>query len=768
MAIPKLHFKDETYEIKKVEDNVYKFYEDLIVDQVKRANHNKKELFLLNNGNYFLIDESFSNSFCFQGITDDSSIKQIDKTKVSVILEKDEDIKKKYFPEEYNFKSLKKITSVRANHGYSTRDGLQDRNLVMNINRFEDLSLISPILQSGEWINFVFILDNEVESVSEFLSSIDRTLLENTKHTSLGVRCCRVFISINDSVGQYDDFVLNKRRKNKTILRHRDDEQLNRLMSQALLTGDHDFAHTVVYCDDRDRHLNLVLKKKKSDKKHYLQSFSTVTTEPMMKESFISIRSIRKFHYQPIYIVCDTVSKEYIEKRAEKYNIKDLYFSVELDEEQIEEKSKEMSSTHLNLNQYHQKMPILKKMSAMRFAMSEHNTTFFLDADIILVHELELTYNHEIVLSPHYHFILNKNSHESVSGIYNAGYLFCARKDFPDWWEKNYLYGSLFYEQECMNNIPNFFDTDIFDRTHNIGFWRNYFAEDIEYLEETLGEIKSYHVHTDPEINFKDTNVQKDIKRLVSTLKVSCEGKNSFVLDFIKDEFDVSEISTTPKKIGFIHFGKCAGVYTMDYLWDILKNHKIYNTWYSEIWRDFTQEELLDIDKQEKGMAFVHNHHISWDRDTILQYKKNDWFLFTFVREPKDLICSLWCFAVEKESEKNPFKLVEMDIKNMSIDAFVNEMLRPENLILWSIPYWIVQLDFVKEFNDENFGHFLETYFSHKYKIKPRSNTSSNKGWDYYVSEGLIKQETVDRFENHHEYKRWLRLKDNNFEDLGE
>ena len=79
MAIPKLHFKDETYEIKKVEDNVYKFYEDLIVDQVKRANHNKKELFLLNNGNYFLIDESFSNSFCFQGITDDSSIKQIDK-----------------------------------------------------------------------------------------------------------------------------------------------------------------------------------------------------------------------------------------------------------------------------------------------------------------------------------------------------------------------------------------------------------------------------------------------------------------------------------------------------------------------------------------------------------------------------------------------------------------------------------------------------------------------------------------------------------------
>ena len=33
MAIPKLHFKDEKYEIKKVEDNVYKFYEDLIFDQ---------------------------------------------------------------------------------------------------------------------------------------------------------------------------------------------------------------------------------------------------------------------------------------------------------------------------------------------------------------------------------------------------------------------------------------------------------------------------------------------------------------------------------------------------------------------------------------------------------------------------------------------------------------------------------------------------------------------------------------------------------------
>ena len=57
-------------------------------------------------------------------------------------------------------------------------------------------------------------------------------------------------------------------------------------------------------------------------------------------------------------------------------------------------------------------------------------------------------------------------------------------------------------------------------------------------------------------------------------------------------------------KIAFVHFGKCAGIYTNFYLTDKIfkpNNYSIFNGWHEysrlklEVPRDFTEEELLEI-----------------------------------------------------------------------------------------------------------------------------------------------------------------------------
>ena len=108
-------------------------------------------------------------------------------------------------------------------------------------------------------------------------------------------------------------------------------------------------------------------------------------------------------------------------------------------------------------------------------------------------------------------------------GIYNAGYIFTDNKDFPDWWEHHYLNKSLFYEQECMNRIPEYFNTEVFTKNHNFGFWRN----DVEWTHtgpQINFHIKSFHHHmTDifddkqPEnLKIRNTQLRSCIRGLIN------------------------------------------------------------------------------------------------------------------------------------------------------------------------------------------------------------------------------------------------------------
>ena len=80
-------------------------------------------------------------------------------------------------------------------------------------------------------------------------------------------------------------------------------------------------------------------------------------------------------------------------------------------------------------NNIHRPAEILTKMDAMNFALKHHDNTFFLDADIIILDNLQEYFTCKVILSPHYYpKSLIYNGFEN--GFYNAGYVFALQKVF--------------------------------------------------------------------------------------------------------------------------------------------------------------------------------------------------------------------------------------------------------------------------------------------------------------------------------------------------
>ena len=87
-------------------------------------------------------------------------------------------------------------------------------------------------------------------------------------------------------------------------------------------------------------------------------------------------------------------------------------------------------------------------------------------------------------------------------------------------------------------------------------------------------------------------------------------------------------------------------------------------------------------------------------------------------------------------------------------------MLSPEQQIFWKLPDYVNKINYVKEFNSENFEKFLYKFFRHQYKPDEPVNKSSNKGYRFYKENGLISEETEKKFNSHPEYAKYLEYLD--------
>ena len=238
-------------------------------------------------------------------------------------------------------------------------------------------------------------------------------------------------------------------------------------------------------------------------KKSELKSISVMATGDALREVKMLIASVRIFYDCPIYIVCD----DYVYTELNKMGLKKVHLDSCANPSDLKIATEKTSYVKRH-NDFHSAGAIWTKIGALEWALRETGETLFLDADIVLnqpVHK-NINLNVDAVISPHYHGGISDNQ---KYGVFNAGYVFAKHQDFGKVWKEIYLTRSTFYEQQGMIWFFEYFNMGIFDKNHNIGFWR--FEKKWVKGELTLNDdidwlnAKSFHFHSFPE-TYKNAN----------------------------------------------------------------------------------------------------------------------------------------------------------------------------------------------------------------------------------------------------------------------
>lgn len=503
-----------------------------------------------------------------------------------------------------------------------------------------------------------------------------------------------------------------------------------------------------------------------AQKYHKIESFCFVTSFNRIKEAKILLYSLRQFHSEPVIIICDKDTEEHLRKlRYDNITIIPKITDKYL--EHIHKKILQEKYSHLEAEHHCRSDYIYIKMECMNEALARHSNTFFLDTDIIVLGNLQEKFTKKIALSPHY-YSAQEQCFGYEYGFYNAGYIFCADRGFPQFWKDLYLNDSIFYEQECMNRIPLTYQIETFDDTHNCGFWRQHNFPD---------EPTSLHVHITDEVVSEMSDAQSTLHKKFKNICLShIKSVNIDLYGYI------CKVTGITKKVAFVHGHKCAGVYVERYLSrKLIPNYTRFCSWHKHLnplnktfHRDWTDAELLSITNQtmvsEKyEHMYVHNHNTGWNLDTVKAYKRGGWFMFTFLRDPKEIICSLYYFALKQQKLKGvkcaqrPLyeECIHManhrDISRISLDTVFKFIVTEEiGQKFWKLPEYINLLDYVAEFTNDNFSYFCKTFFNHNYTPIEPQNVSDNKGYEFYCKNGDISTESQNLIETSPEYLKYI------------
>jgi hypothetical protein len=484
--------------------------------------------------------------------------------------------------------------------------------------------------------------------------------------------------------------------------------------------------------------------------RHEIESFCFTTSYNRIKEAKILLYSLRLFHDQPVVIICDPET----EKELKTLDYENLIIISKITDEYLESiRSKIMKEKYAYLEKTHHCRSdyIYAKIDGMNEALTRFNNTFFLDTDIIVLSNLQENFTKPLALSPH--FYEPEVIHFGYEyGFYNAGYLFCADRGFPQYWKDKYLNDSAFYEQECMTRIPSTYQIETFSKDHNCGFWRQEsFAEKprsihVHLTDEVLGEMNDDH--KDVHLSFK--------RRCINYLKYNHTEIYNYVVEL-----------AMPKKLAFVHFGKCAGVYVNRYLHEIaFPKYTQYHSWHKGLnprgisGRDWAEEELLGMVNEIPECSILHNHHVSWTAKAIDAYNAAGFFTFGFVRDPREIMCSIYYYAIRvyeawlRGDNKKFFLgahltrvMDDPDPRKLSLDEFIRFILEHSRRgVTW--PDYADNIQFLAEFSNDNFAYFMKKYFNHSHKQQPPKNVSMNKGYKYYCDNGDISEATMSMIDN--------------------
>lgn len=225
-------------------------------------------------------------------------------------------------------------------------------------------------------------------------------------------------------------------------------------------------------------------------------SFSFIATENIWREAAFLCFSIREISSKPIFCFCDLETQ----KQLDKLDFGNIEFRLGATPSDIA-RAEEQATNVQTQNGFHKKGAICLKMDALEWATKEAGNTLFVDADIVFLKQPEII-DSEAMLSPHYHFD-NVKQQNSKIGIFNAGYLWTDQVELAQEWKHIYLKHSAFYEQQGMWKLFETFNCQLFNKTHNVGFWRfarNWYngnLESVRLYDLEFDDIVSAHFHID-------------------------------------------------------------------------------------------------------------------------------------------------------------------------------------------------------------------------------------------------------------------------------
>jgi hypothetical protein len=521
-------------------------------------------------------------------------------------------------------------------------------------------------------------------------------------------------------------------------------------------------------------HVNELPEKCEEYKK--IESFCFTTSINRISEAKILLKSLRQHHSQPIYIHCDQSSKLVIERLGyENLIIKPVInekYLKNIVEMHTKDKYEILEQMHHCRSDY-----IFAKLVCLKQAMMKFKNTFFLDTDIIVLDDLQENFTEKLCLSPA--FFAEESIHQGLEyGFYNAGYLFCEDRGFPQYWIDRFLNDSVFYEQECMNRFCNVYKFQTFPRSHNFGFWRG---------GAEVNSPKSLHVHITDEIK-NEVKALPNSDNLFKTFRAKSlqiiKQKNPDLYFYINKLGDY-------KKYAFVHMAKCGGSYVEAYLTNVVLAPFIDHNQILQPHVEFNTEQISEIVDEANRRDLTENqwirfHQNSVDLKTIEKLNDSGWETFTFLRDPRDLICSLYFFSSRKTAKttitngevsytnflamspssgiaghgnSGEWDINDIDVRKLSLNDFIINIVENEKLhVYWKIPEYIEAVKYIDEMSHDNLGKFINKAIDpdHIYSPIPiGKNSSANKGYKFYCNNGDISKEAQRLIEDHPEYIKY-------------
>ena len=214
---------------------------------------------------------------------------------------------------------------------------------------------------------------------------------------------------------------------------------------------------------------------------------------------------------------------------------------------------------------------------------------------------------------------------------------------------------------------------------------------------------------------------------------------------------------TAPLRLAQVHLMRTAGTFVSAYLSDALSpTHRVHISWFEHLKRDWTREEMLAFADTD-GPVFVHNHVVSWDATLLKQFQDAGFFVFAFVRNVGDQLCSLYHFAKERCPEARQIGVDDFLMKQIFGQICCDMSERD-----WIIPEYWRELDWISVFTPERFQQFLKNQLSLTWNANSPwsrpNNSSANPGFQRLCERGEISPATQECLRNSLAQQRFLEV----------